>query len=46
MKHENIYIDHDCTMVVLNAQSKNLYSTVDKSQKCLGICGGLLAFLF
>lgn len=43
MKDKNIYyIDHDFIVVILNAQSKNLNSTVDKSQKCLGNATGTL----
>lgn len=46
MKDKNTYyIDRDFIMVILNAQSKNLNSIVDKSQKCLGITA-VLALLF
>lgn len=46
MKDKNTYyIDCDFIMVILNAQSKNLNSIVDKSQKCLGITA-VLALLF
>lgn len=46
MKDKNIYyIDHDFIVVILNTQSKNLNSIVNKSQKYLGITA-VLAFLF